>query len=125
MVADQDAKQPMVKQRLVVMNGQCIVQALGPDNKWHDEKVEKAALRPPGIYNLHAAAAADPGAPSDGVIVYVNAKSVYQQVGKSMVKHALQVFQTAPQIGIAVTISYLGGKATIAPSQAKTRARKI
>jgi hypothetical protein len=115
----------MVKQRLVVMNGQCIVQALGPDNKWHDEKVEKAASRPPGIYNLHAAVAADPVTPSDGVIVYLNGKSVYQQVGKSIVKHALQVFQTAPLIGVAVTISYLGGKATIAPSQAKARARKI
>ena len=115
----------MVKQRLVVMNGQCIVQALGPDNKWHAEKVEKAAMRPPGIYNLHTAAAPNPDTASDGVIVYVNAKSVYQQVGKSMVKHALQAFQTAPQIGLVATISYLGGKASVAPSQAKLRTRKI
>jgi hypothetical protein len=115
----------MEKHRLLVMNGQCIAQSLGTDSKWHDGKIEKAGTRPPGLYNLFAAVPADAGKPHDGLIVHADAKSVYQQVGKSMVKHAADSFDKVPDIGAIKSIAYSEGKAVVAPSQGRVRARAI
>lgn len=47
-----------MKERLLVMNGQRIVQA-EKDGAWTNQKVDKAGALKPGIYNLYTAQAAD------------------------------------------------------------------
>jgi hypothetical protein len=47
-----------MKQRLLVMNGQRIVQS-EQGGAWTIEKVDKAGAIKPGIYNLHTALPAD------------------------------------------------------------------
>lgn len=115
----------MEKQRLLVMNGQCISQGLGADNKWHDEKIEKAGTRPAGIYNLYSATPADPAKAHDGLIVHADPRSIFQQVGKSMVKHEVEKFDKVPEIGISRSIAYAGGKAILSASQGHGRSRGI
>lgn len=115
----------MEKQRLLVMNGQCIAQAFGADNKWHDEKIEKAGTRPAGIYNLYAATPAELGKAHDGLIVHADARSIYQQVGKNIVKHGVENFDKVPEIGSTKSITYADGKAVVAASQGRGRSRGI
>ena len=47
-----------MKERLLVMNGQRIVQA-EKDGAWTNQKVDKAGALKPGIYNLYTAQAAE------------------------------------------------------------------
>jgi len=115
----------MEKKRLVVMNRQCITQVVGPDNKWRDAKIEKAVERPPGIYNLHTAVPADPAKTHDGVILYVEAGLVFQQVGKTIVTHDAAKFDRVPDLGAVKALSYTEGRALVAPSQAKQRTRTL
>ena len=115
----------MEKQRLLVMNGQCIAQDLGDDNKWHDGKIEKAGTRPAGVYNLYAATPADPAKAHEGLIVHVDPRSIFQQVGKSMVKHDVESFDKVPEIGVSKSIAYADGKAVVSVSQGRGRSRGI
>ena len=115
----------MEKQRLLVMNGQCISQGLGADNKWHDEKIEKAGTRPAGIYNLYSATPADLAKAHDGLIVHADPRSIFQQVGKSMVKHEVEKFDKVPEIGVSRSIAYVDGKAILSASQGHGRSRGI
>ena len=57
-----------MKERLLVMNGQRIVQA-EKDGAWTNQKVDKAGALKPGIYNLYTAQAADKKQTHAGVIV--------------------------------------------------------
>ena len=115
----------MEKMRLVVMNRQCITQVVGPDNKWRDAKIEKAAERPAGIYNLHTAVAADPAKTHDGVILYVEAGQVFQQVGKAIVTHEAAKFDRLPELGAVKALSYAEKRVLVAPSQARARVRTL
>ena len=115
----------MEKQRLLVMNGQCIAQGLGDDNKWHDEKIEKAGTRPAGIYNLYAATTADPTKAHEGLIVHSDSRSIFQQVGKSIVKHDIGSFDKVLEIGVSKSIAYADGKAVVTASQGRGRSRGI
>lgn len=71
-----------MKERLLVMNGQRIVQA-EKDGAWTNQKVDKAGALKPGIYNLYTAQAADKKQTHAGVIVHADATNVYQQIGSS------------------------------------------
>jgi hypothetical protein len=53
----------------------------------------------PGIYNLYLASQADKTKTHDGVILHADRDSVFQQVGKSVVKHDRVDFLKAPAIG--------------------------
>ena len=115
----------MEKKRLVVMNRQCITQVLGPDNKWRDAKIEKAVERPPGIYNLHTAVPADPAKTHDGVILYVEAGQLFQQVGKGIVTHEVAQFDRVPEVGAVKALSYAQGRVTVAATQVRARTRSL
>lgn len=112
-----------MKQRLLVMNGQRLVQS-EQAGQWKTDKVEKAGALKPGIYNLYLSSPADPAKTQDGVIVYVDREHVYQQVGKSFVKHDRANFDQAPDIGSHLSINYDGAKAVVA-SLAIKRGRGI
>lgn len=99
-----------MKQRLLVMNGQRLVQS-EKEGQWATDKVEKAGLLKPGIYNIYLAIQADKANAHDGVILYFDRTHVYQQVGKSFVKHDLADFVKVPDIGINSSIKYAQGAA--------------
>jgi hypothetical protein len=99
-----------MKQRLLVMNGQRLVQ-IEKEGQWATEKVEKAGLVKPGIYNIHLALQADKSKTHDGLIVHQDRTHIYQQVGKSFVKHTLSDFDKVPDIGSNSSVKYVQGAA--------------
>jgi hypothetical protein len=99
-----------MKQRLLVMNGQRIVQH-EQEGQWQNDKVDRAGIVKPGIYNLYLATQADKSKTHDGVVLYADKESVFQQVGKSYVKHARSDFDKVPEIGSNSSIKYEDGKA--------------
>lgn len=107
-----------MKQRLLVMNGQRLVQS-EQEGQWNTDKVEKAGLIKPGIYNIHLSAQADKTKTEEGVILYVDQANVYQQVGKYFVKHDKEDFDKVPEIGSISSIKYDGDKALVLPSSNK------
>ena len=105
-----------MKQRLLVMNGQKLVQS---ENKgqWNTDKVEKAGAVRPGIYAIHLASPADKSRSHDGVLVHADKDHIYQQVGKHFVKHDRSNFDKLPDIGANVSVNYDAGLAVVsAPS---------
>ena len=111
-----------MKQRLLVMNGQRIVQA-EKDGAWTNQKVDKAGALKPGIYNLYMAQAADKTQTHDGVIVHADTNNVYQQAGKSFVMHVRADFDKVPDIGNAKSISYTAQGQAVVASEAPKLAR--
>jgi cell filamentation protein len=107
-----------MKQRLLVMNGQRLVQS-EQGGQWNTDKVEKAGTVKPGIYNIHLSTQADKAKTHDGVIVHADKDHVYQQVGKNFVKHDRSDFDKVPDIGNNSSIKYDGGKATVSASSIK------
>ncbi|WP_020405845.1 IncP plasmid survival protein KfrB [Hahella ganghwensis] len=94
-----------MRQRLLVMNGQRIVQ---DDHKgaWASQKVDKASGLKPGIYNLYTAQKPDKSQRHDGVIVHADNKFIYQQKGKTYVMHSRSDFDIVPPVGGATSITY-------------------
>ena len=102
-----------MKQRLLVMNGQRIVQS-EQGGAWTNQKVDKAGELKPGIYNLYMAQQADKSQRQEGVIVHADSSSVFQQVGKQFVMHSRSDFDKVPEIGSVKSISYdVQGKASV------------
>ena len=112
-----------MKQRLLVMNGQLLVQS-EQAGEWRTDKVQKAAGLKPGIYAIHLATAADKNKAHIGPIVHVDSASVYQQVGKNFVLHDRASFQKLPDVGAHLTLNYNAEKCIAMPSMIKS-GRKI
>jgi len=108
----------LIKQRLLVLNGQRLVQS-EQGGQWATDKVEKAGAVKPGIYDIHLATAPDKNKRQDGPIVYVDKTSVYQQVGRIFIKHARADFDKVPEVGANSSVKYEGGKAHATPSTIK------
>ncbi len=106
------------KQRLVVMNGQRLLQG-ERGGEWTVQKVDKAGALKPGIYDIHLSGAADKTRSYDGVVLFADKQFVYQQVGKSYVKHERQDFAKVPEAGANSSIRYEDGKAITTPSSLK------
>lgn len=109
-----------MKQRLLVMNGQRIVQH-EQEGQWQTDKVEKAGNVKPGIYNLYLASEADKSTVHDGVIVHADANAVYQKVGKQLVQHHRSVFDKVPELGGSCSIRYEENRAITMPSSARLK----
>lgn len=107
-----------VKQRLIVMNGQCIVQS-EEGGRWKDNKVGKAGAIKPGVYNIYLAAQADKEKTHDGMILYADGDSLYQQIDKKYVKHALSDFDKVPEVGVTKAIKYEQGRAVVSAASVK------
>ncbi|EDP0643714.1 conjugal transfer protein TraO [Salmonella enterica] len=108
-----------MKHRLLVMNGQRIVQTEN-QGAWTNQKVDKAGALKPGIYNLYMAQKADKSQRHDGTIVHADSGTIYQQVGKNFVMHARSDFDKVPEIGSAKSISYdAQGKAQVSAESVK------
>ncbi|MDD5493539.1 MAG: conjugal transfer protein TraO [Dehalococcoidia bacterium] len=114
-----------LKQRLLVMNSQRLVQS-EQGGQWTTDKVEKAGTIKPGIYNIYLSTPADKAKTYEGVILYADRNNVYQQVGKSFVKHERTAFDKAPEVGSNSSLKYDNNKAVVSPSssqQARGRSR--
>lgn len=112
-----------MKQRLLVMNGQKLLQSeQGGD--WVTSKVEKAGLIKPGIYSLYLASSPDKLKSYEGVIIHVDKDVLYQQIGKNVVKHALYDFDRIPELGSALKIAYEKSRALLLPSSLKLGQRR-
>jgi hypothetical protein len=94
----------------IVLNGQRIVQH-EQEGQWQDNKVEKAGTVKPGIYSLYLASQVDKAKRHDGVILHADKDAVYQQAGKSFIKHDRENFDKVPEIGKVKTIAYEHGRA--------------
>lgn len=106
-----------MKQRLIVMNGQRIVQG-EQDGQWQNEKVEKANGVKPGVYNLYLSSQADKTKAYVGNILHTDKSHVYQQVGKSFVVHQYADFKKVPTVGQTKSISYdEQGKAVVVDAE--------
>ncbi|MFY1070599.1 KfrB domain-containing protein [Pseudomonas juntendi] len=95
-----------MKQRLLVMNGQKLVQDEKAPGKWETVNVEKAGSLKPSIYNIYQSQQADKSAAHSGVIVHADKESIYQQKGRDFVKHSRSDFDKVPELGSAKTITY-------------------
>lgn len=107
-----------MKQRLLVMNGQRLVQS-EQGGQWNTDKVEKAGAVKPGIYNIYLSRQADKTKAHDGVIVHADKDHVYQQVGKNFVMHNRSDFDKLPEIGANASVKYDSGRAVVAGSSLK------
>ncbi|EMJ7039721.1 MULTISPECIES: IncP plasmid survival protein KfrB [Pseudomonadota] len=108
-----------MKHRLLVMNGQRIVQTEN-QGAWTNQKVDKAGALKPGIYNIYMAQKAEKSQRHDGTIVHADSGSIYQQVGKNFVMHARSDFDKVPEIGSAKSITYdANGKAQVSAENVK------
>lgn len=95
-----------MKQRLLVMNGQRIVQTEKNPGDWQMLKVDKALTLKAGIYNIYNATQPIENKSYQGVVVHTDKESVVQQIGKNFIKHDRINFDKVPVIGSDVTISY-------------------
>lgn len=102
-----------MKERLIVMNGQRIVQS-EVGGKWSNQEVEKAGPMRPGIYNLYSAKPVDKSITSRGLIIYSDPKTIYQEVDRQVVAHSKSDFDKPPAVGMNRVISYdETGRATV------------
>lgn len=106
------------KQRLLVMNGQRLLQS-EQGGEWATDKVDKAGALKPGIYDLHLAGTADKAMAYEGVVVYVDKQHVFQKVGKHYVKHDRLAFRQVPEAGASLQIKYDGAQSVAAISPVK------
>ena len=98
------------KERVLVMNGQRIVQQQ-EGSQWITQKVGKARELKPGIYNAYLAHDADKALQHTGVVFHVDAKYVYQQEQNGITRHAFSAFSAIPEYGKPVCITYETGRA--------------
>ena len=101
-----------MKQRLLVMNGQKLLQSEHA-GQWQVDKVEKAGAIRPGIYNIYLATPADPASAHVGVVLHADAQFVYQHVGKTVVRHDRASFDQVPPLGAHVRIRYQDDHAVV------------
>ena len=95
-----------MKHRVLVMNGQRIVQNEQAPGAWHTARVDKAGLLKPGIYNIYAATTVDKSKAHEGAIVHADKDVIYQQIGRQFVKHDRTDFDKIPEIGSVKSITY-------------------
>lgn len=101
------------KLRIVVMNGQKIIQAM-VNNEWETTGTIKKAEEgiKPGIYNIYLAKTPEDKKQYEGKILYVDKENevFYQQTGKDFIVHQLNAMDGKPVTGKDVVIEYDGEK---------------
>jgi hypothetical protein len=111
-----------MKQRLVVMNGQRILQS-EHEGVWKNQKVDKAGELKPGIYNIYVAEKADKAKRYDGVVVHTDNDNVYQKIDKKFIMHSRKDFDILPVMGSAKSISYNNQGRAVILTEAATLSR--
>lgn len=107
-----------MKQRLLVMNGQKLLQSERA-GQWQVDKVDKAGAIRPGIYNIYLATPADRAGTHVGVVLHADAQFVYQHVGNTFLRHDRASFDQVPALGTQVSIRYQQTQAVVAAATVK------
>lgn len=99
-----------MKQRLVVMNGQRIVQTLETGTPSFDQAknvpVGRAGDIKPGVYNLYSALGVNKKEQYTGQVLHADKDSIYQKVGINIIRHERSDFDKVPEIASIQTVSY-------------------
>ncbi|MBA4143575.1 MAG: conjugal transfer protein TraO [Nitrosospira sp.] len=98
------------KQRILVMNGQRLVQEQ-KGGEWVTQKVGKAGRLKPGIYHAYLAKDSDQALQHTGVVFHADDRYVYQQEVQGITRHPLSAFGSIPEYGRPVCITYEEGRA--------------
>lgn len=96
------------RMRMMVMNGQRIIQKLNGE-KWEVVKVAKAQSLKPGFYNLFQARPPTKTEEYEGVILHSDARNIFQHHKGGIVVHTVVDFDKVPEIGSLVNIKYDAG----------------
>lgn len=116
------------KLRIVVMNGQRIIQAL-VNNEWETTGTIKKAEEgiKPGIYNIYLAKQPSDKKRYEGKIVYIDKENAvfYQQAGKDFIVHQLNAVDGKPVAGKDMIIEYDGEKAHLTQMDLHKKTRTI
>ena len=116
------------KLRMIVMNGQRIIQAM-VNNEWETtgtiKKVEEGIK--PGIYNIYLAQKPEDKKQYEGKILYIDKENevFYQQTGKDFIVHQLNAINGKPVAGKDVMIEYGEGKAQLTQMDFHKKTRTI
>ncbi|MCC8996073.1 MAG: conjugal transfer protein TraO [Nitrosomonas sp.] len=118
------------KLRMVVMNGQKILQSQN-NNEWETvgtiKKVDDGTK--PGVYNIYLAKAPVDKKSYEGKIIHIDKDNAifYQQVNNDYIVHQLNTVDGKPVAGKDVAITYNGEKAALTLIEAlkNKRTRKI
>lgn len=114
---------PAKKERILVMNGQRLLQQ-EQGGEWITQKVSKAGRLKPGIYNAYLAKDADPALQHAGVVFHADGRYVYQRQAQGIIRHPFHAFGSIPEYGRSVSISYEAGRA-IAVDAPLAHAKKL
>ena len=102
------------KQRIIVMNGQKILQTL-INNEWETTGTIKKAEEgiKPGIYNIYLSKAPTDKKQYEGKILHIDKENAvfYQQVNKDFIAHKLNAVDGKTVAGKDVVIKYEGERA--------------
>ncbi len=116
------------KQRIIVMNGQKILQALVND-VWETTGTIKKAEEgiKPGIYNIYLAKAPSDKDQYEGKILYIDKDNAvfYQQINKGFIVHKLNAVDGKPVAGRDVAIKYDGEKAQFSQTDVLKKKRVL
>lgn len=116
------------KLRMIVMNGQKIIQAL-INNEWETTGTIKKAEEgiKPGIYNIYLAKMPENNKQYEGKILYIDKENevFYQQSGKDFIVYQLNAVNGKPVAGNDVVIEYDGEKANIAQNDSLKKKRVL
>ena len=106
----------MPKQRIIVMNGQKIIQ-IQVNDVWETTGTIKKAEEgiKPGIYNIYLAKTPSDNNQYEGKILYIDKENAvfYQQVKKDFIMHKLNAVDGKLVAGKDVAIKYEGEKAKL------------
>ena len=109
------------KLRMIVMNGQRIIQAL-VNNEWETTGTIKKAEEgiKPGIYNIYLAKTPEDKKQYEGKILYIDKENevFYQQTGKDFIVHQINAINGKPVAGNDVVLEYDGQKAHLIQNDA-------
>lgn len=120
-----------MKNRVIVMNGQRILQEQSESNKWKDINVNRAEGLKPGIYNIFTSKDVDKTVLDaikefSGQIIHHTAKTVIQKSGNGFYGHDKNLFGKLPAVGSFVNIKYdESKKITVSNTQAQKSTRKM
>lgn len=116
------------KQRIIVMNGQKILQTLVNDIWATTGTIKKAEEGiKPGIYNIYLAKTPSEQNQYEGKILYIDKDNAvfYQQVKKDFIMHKLIAVDGKPVAGRDVAIKYDGEKAKLTQADMLKKRRVI
>lgn len=99
-----------MKRRLLVLNGQRIVQSEEDGPPWRNDKVEKSGGLKPGVYNLYTAEEPIVDVVYEGIVLWADAEGVYQEIApKKFIRHSALNFDKLPIIGRSICVKYEKG----------------